>query len=95
MRRARLLARHFVARILDNDLVSPHADAHQGAALGLACLLSASTFIATRAEPFVKSVMGVVAAQVASVRSSRTIHSPVVLVPLLANVAYRLALVLE
>jgi hypothetical protein len=38
--------RHFVTRLLDNDLVSPDADAHQGAALGLACLVSASTFIA-------------------------------------------------
>ena len=42
----KLLARHFVERILDNDLVSPHADAHQGAAVGLACLISGSTFIA-------------------------------------------------
>jgi hypothetical protein len=46
VRTTRLLLRHFIARLLDNDLISPHADAHQGAALGLACLLSASTFIA-------------------------------------------------
>jgi hypothetical protein len=41
----RILTRHFVVRLLDNDLVSPQADAHQGAALGLACLVSASTFL--------------------------------------------------
>ena len=45
MRPGRLLTRHFVTRLLDNDLVSPHADAHQGAAVALACLLSGSTFI--------------------------------------------------
>lgn len=45
MRPFNLLTRHFVVRLLDNDLVSPQADAHQGAALGLACLMSASTFI--------------------------------------------------
>jgi hypothetical protein len=43
--RRRLLTRHFVNRLFDNDLVSPHADAHLGAALGIAGLLSAGTFI--------------------------------------------------
>ena len=46
MRPFSILARHFVVRLLDNDLVSPQADAHQGAALVLACLASASTFLA-------------------------------------------------
>ncbi len=39
--RAALLTRHFVTRLIDNDLVSPDADAHKGASVGLAMLLSA------------------------------------------------------
>src|SRR5689334_18149504 len=44
--RSRILIRHFLARIFDNDLLSPQADAHHGAALGIAMLLSASAFLA-------------------------------------------------
>lgn len=41
----RLLVRHFLARLFDNDLISPHADAHKGASIALACLLSAGAFL--------------------------------------------------
>jgi hypothetical protein len=43
--RRRLLTRHFVGRLFDNDLLSPHADAHLGASLGAAGLLSAGTVL--------------------------------------------------
>lgn len=43
--RSRLLTAHFLRRLFDNDLVSPHADAHLGATLGAAVLLSLSTFV--------------------------------------------------
>jgi hypothetical protein len=43
--RSRLLTRHFLQRLFDNDLISPHADAHLGATLGAAGLLSLSTFV--------------------------------------------------
>ncbi len=42
----RLLTRHFISRLFDNDLLSPEADAHRGASLGLASMLSASAFLA-------------------------------------------------
>lgn len=38
-----LLTRHFLTRLVDNDLVSPDADAHKGASVGLALLLSGGT----------------------------------------------------
>ena len=41
----RLLTRHFISRLFDNDLLSPEADAHRGASLGLASLLSAGAFL--------------------------------------------------
>jgi hypothetical protein len=41
--RSGLLTRHFLTRLIDNDLVSPDADAHKGASVGLAMLLSAGT----------------------------------------------------
>ncbi len=44
-RRGRLLTRHFVTRLVDNDLVSPDADAHKGASVGLAMLLSAGAVV--------------------------------------------------
>jgi hypothetical protein len=44
VRRA-LLTRHFLTRLVDNDLVSPDADAHKGASVGLAMLLSGGTVI--------------------------------------------------
>ena len=40
-----LLTRHFLTRLVDNDLVSPDADAHKGASVGLAMLLSGGTVI--------------------------------------------------
>ena len=43
--RGGLLTRHFLTRLVDNDLVSPDADAHKGASVGLAMLLSAGTVI--------------------------------------------------
>ncbi len=43
--RGELLTRHFLSRLFDNDLLSPDADAHRGAAMGLAGLLSAGAFI--------------------------------------------------
>jgi hypothetical protein len=43
--RDRLLVRHFLARLFDNDLLSPHADAHKGASVALGCLLSAGAFL--------------------------------------------------
>jgi hypothetical protein len=43
--RSRILIRHFLARLFDNDLLSPQADAHQGASLGVALLLSFSAFL--------------------------------------------------
>jgi hypothetical protein len=39
------LTRHFLTRLVDNDLVSPDADAHKGASVGLAMLLSAGTVV--------------------------------------------------
>jgi len=39
--RNRLLTRHFLTRLVDNDLISPDADAHKGASVGLGMLLSA------------------------------------------------------
>ena len=41
----RLLTRHFISRLFDNDLLSPEADAHRGASLGLASLLSVGAFL--------------------------------------------------
>ena len=41
----RLLTRHFNSRLFDNDLLSPEADAHRGASLGLASLLSVGAFV--------------------------------------------------
>jgi hypothetical protein len=41
----RLLVRHFLARLFDNDLIAPQADAHKGASIALACLLSAGAFL--------------------------------------------------
>ncbi len=41
----RLLTRHFISRLFDNDLLSPEADAHRGASLGLASLLSVGAFV--------------------------------------------------
>ena len=41
----RLLTRHFISRLFDNDLLSPEADAHRGASLGLASLLSIGAFV--------------------------------------------------
>jgi hypothetical protein len=43
--RSGLLTRHFLTRLIDNDLVSPDADAHKGASVGLAMLLSAGAVI--------------------------------------------------
>ena len=43
--RNRLLTRHFLMRLVDNDLVSPEADAHKGASVGLGMLLSAGTVV--------------------------------------------------
>lgn len=43
--RRALLTRHFLTRLVDNDLVSPDADAHKGASVGLAMLLSGGTVI--------------------------------------------------
>ncbi len=43
--RGGLLTRHFLSRLVDNDLVSPDADAHKGASVGLAMLLSAGAVI--------------------------------------------------
>jgi hypothetical protein len=40
-----ILVRHFLARLFDNDLLSPQTDAHQGASLGIAMLLSFTTFL--------------------------------------------------
>ena len=45
----RLLTRHFISRLFDNDLLSPEADAHRGASLGLASLLSVSAFVSVLA----------------------------------------------
>ena len=39
------LTRHFLSRLFDNDLMSPESDAHRGASMGLAGLLSAGAFI--------------------------------------------------
>jgi hypothetical protein len=43
--RSGLLRRHFLTRLIDNDLVSPDADAHKGASVGLAMLLSGGTVL--------------------------------------------------
>ncbi|MEO5822653.1 MAG: hypothetical protein ABIT71_19265 [Vicinamibacteraceae bacterium] len=43
--RSGLLTRHFLTRLIDNDLVSPDADAHKGASVGLAMLLSAGAVV--------------------------------------------------
>jgi hypothetical protein len=43
--RSALLTRHFLTRLIDNDLVSPEADAHKGASVGLALLLSGGTVV--------------------------------------------------
>jgi hypothetical protein len=43
--RGELLTRHFLSRLFDNDLMSPEADAHRGASMALAGLLSAGAFI--------------------------------------------------
>jgi hypothetical protein len=43
--RDRILIRHFLARLFDNDLISPQADAHKGASIALGCLLSAGAFL--------------------------------------------------
>src|SRR5215207_5033395 len=43
--RSGLLTRHFLMRLVDNDLMSPDADAHKGASVGLAMLLSAGAFV--------------------------------------------------
>jgi hypothetical protein len=45
----RLLTRHFISRLFDNDLLSPEADAHRGASLGLASLLSIGAFVSVLA----------------------------------------------
>jgi hypothetical protein len=43
--RGELLTRHFLSRLFDNDLMSPEADAHRGASMALAGLLSAGAFV--------------------------------------------------
>jgi hypothetical protein len=43
--RSRLLTRHFLTRLFDNDLVSPQADAHKSASMGLAGLATLATFV--------------------------------------------------
>jgi hypothetical protein len=43
--RDRILIRHFLTRLFDNDLISPHADAHKGASVALACLISTGAFL--------------------------------------------------
>jgi hypothetical protein len=43
--RRRLLTRHFMTRLVDNDLLSPDADAHKGASIGLGMLLSGGTVL--------------------------------------------------
>jgi hypothetical protein len=64
----RLLTRHFISRLFDNDLLSPDADAHRGASLGLASLLSISAFVSVLSgarfimTPFPMPAMNAVAA---------------------------------
>src|SRR6185436_19172941 len=64
----RLLTRHFISRLFDNDLLSPDADAHRGASLGLASLLSISVFVSVLSgarfimTPFPMPAMNAVAA---------------------------------
>ena len=41
----RLLTRHFFRRLLDNDLISPHADRHESLAVQFAVLLSVAVFV--------------------------------------------------
>jgi hypothetical protein len=41
----RLLTRHFIRRLLDNDLISPHADRHESLAVLYAVVLSLAVFI--------------------------------------------------
>jgi len=42
-----LLTRHFFRRFLDNDLISPNADAHVGLSQALAALLSPGLLVAS------------------------------------------------
>ena len=42
---ARLLTRHFLRRLFDNDLISPHADRHESLALVGAAVVSAPVFL--------------------------------------------------
>src|SRR3954465_10899258 len=44
--RERLLARHFLGRFLDNDLVSPNADRHESVSMVAAALISSGLFLA-------------------------------------------------
>jgi hypothetical protein len=41
----RLLTRHFLRRLLDNDLISPHADRHDSVAVQLAVVVSVAVFV--------------------------------------------------
>jgi hypothetical protein len=41
----RLLTPHFVRRLLDNDLISPHADRHESLALAIALVASVPIFL--------------------------------------------------
>jgi hypothetical protein len=41
----RVLVRHFLRGLLDNDLISPHADRHQVLSVGVAGLITASLFV--------------------------------------------------
>lgn len=42
---ARLLIRHFLRRLLDNDLISPHTDRHESLAVLLAMVVSLAVFV--------------------------------------------------
>jgi hypothetical protein len=42
----RLLTRHFLRRLLDNDLISPNADRHETLTVGATMLISTSLFVA-------------------------------------------------
>lgn len=43
--RERLLARHFLRRFLDNDILSPHADRHESLSVIAAALISSGLFV--------------------------------------------------
>lgn len=43
--RERTLVRHFLHGLLDNDLISPHADRHQVLSVGVAALVTSSLFV--------------------------------------------------